>query len=55
MDNIFVSHDGDQFIADHIDREGLVVWTETYDTIEEVRTAYASNIAAGSYEESMFI
>ncbi len=53
LDHIFVFDDGDQIIAEHINAEGFIVWTEAYDTIADVRIAYADHAAAGKYQESI--
>jgi hypothetical protein len=52
FDYIFVFDDGECIVAEHSNESGDVVWSEAYDTIEDVRTAYADHAAAGKYQES---
>lgn len=48
--SVYPSDEEGSFLVEY-EKAGLIVWSETYESLEEVRTAYADHAKAGLYRE----
>ncbi len=50
----YVTEDMDGFVVHYVDSTGSTIWSEFYETIEEIKIAYAQEIQAGQFEDETF-
>jgi len=46
--------DMDGFVVHYIDSTGSTIWSEFYETMEEIKIAYAQEIQAGQFKDETF-
>lgn len=47
---VYQSDEEGSFLVEY-EKAGSIVWSETYESLEDVRTAYAAHAKAGLYRE----